>query len=111
MTRRSSGTCARCHSLRIADVDGGAMAQLLGPQPAPGRVSSSVVRRDLMGNSPHMPSLSPDERARPPVLKAGWLRQTFLHWPFRPADVQVLLPPGLLVDEYDGMAWVSLTPF
>jgi uncharacterized protein len=58
-----------------------------------------------------MPSLSPDQRAWPPVLKAGWLQQTFLHWPFRPADVQVLLPPGLLVDEYDGMAWVSLTPF
>jgi uncharacterized protein len=64
-----------------------------------------------MGNSPHMPSLSPDECARPPVLKAGWLRQTFLHWPFRPADVQVLLPRGLLVDQYDGMAWVSFTPF
>jgi uncharacterized protein YqjF (DUF2071 family) len=58
-----------------------------------------------------MPSLSPDERAWPPVLKAGWLRQTFLHWPFRPADVQVLLPRGLLVDQYDGMAWVSFTPF
>src|SRR3954453_18056100 len=25
-------------------------------------------------------------------LKAGWLRQTFVHWPFRPADVQVLRP-------------------
>jgi uncharacterized protein len=58
-----------------------------------------------------MPSLSPDERAWPPVLKAGWLKQTFVHWPFRPADVQALLPRGLLVDEYDGMAWVSLTPF
>jgi hypothetical protein len=32
-----------------------------------------------------MPSLSPDERAWPPVLKAGWLQQTFVHWPFRPA--------------------------
>jgi uncharacterized protein YqjF (DUF2071 family) len=50
-----------------------------------------------------MPSLSPDEQAWPPVLKAGWLQQTFLHWPVRPADVQVLLPPGLLVDEYDGI--------
>jgi uncharacterized protein len=58
-----------------------------------------------------MPSLSPDERAWPAVLKAGWLRQTFVHWPFRSADVQVVLPRGLLVDEYDGMAWVSLTPF
>jgi len=58
-----------------------------------------------------MPSLSPDERAWPPVLKAGWLKQTFVHWPFRPADVQAILPRGLLVDEYDDMAWVSLTPF
>jgi uncharacterized protein len=58
-----------------------------------------------------MPSLSPDERAWPPVLKAGWLKQTFVHWPFRPADVQAILPRGLLVDEYGGMAWVSLTPF
>jgi uncharacterized protein YqjF (DUF2071 family) len=58
-----------------------------------------------------MPSLSPDERAWPPVLKARWLQQTFVHWPFRPPDVQALLPRGLLVDEYDGMAWVSLTPF
>jgi uncharacterized protein len=63
------------------------------------------------GNSAHMPSLSPDQRAWPAVLKAGWLKQTFVHWPFRPADVQVLLPRGLLVDEYDGVAWVSLTPF
>ena len=45
------------------------------------------------------------------MLKAGWLQQIFVHWPFRPADVQVLLPRGLLVDEYDGMAWVSFTPF
>jgi uncharacterized protein YqjF (DUF2071 family) len=58
-----------------------------------------------------MPSLSPDERAWPPVLKARWLQQIFVHWPFRPADVQVLLPRGLPVDEYDGMAWVSFTPF
>jgi uncharacterized protein YqjF (DUF2071 family) len=58
-----------------------------------------------------MPSPSPDERVWPAVLKSGWLTQTFLHWPFRPADVQALLPAGLLVDEYDGMAWVSLTPF
>src|SRR2546423_1072447 len=37
--------------------------------------------------------------AFPPGRRAGSL-----------ADVQVLLPRGLLVDEYD-MAWVRLTPF
>src|SRR4051794_41821956 len=69
------------------------------------------MRCGLLGNSGRMPSPSPDTRAWPTLLKAGWLRQTFLHWPFRPADVQVLLPRGLLVDQYDGMAWVSFTPF
>jgi hypothetical protein len=58
-----------------------------------------------------MPSVAPDERAWPPVLKAAWLNQTFVHWPFRPVDVQALLPNGLLVDQYEGMAWVSWTPF
>ncbi|NMI01674.1 DUF2071 domain-containing protein [Pseudonocardia sp. K10HN5] len=52
----------------------------------------------------------PDVRAWPPVLEAAWLKLTFVHWPFRPADVQRLLPRGLLVDEFDDMAWVSLTP-
>src|SRR4051794_26985910 len=69
------------------------------------------MRFGQLGNSGRMPSPSPDQRARPALLKAGWLKQTFVHWPFRPADVQVLLPTGLLVDEYDSTAWVSLTPF
>jgi hypothetical protein len=57
-----------------------------------------------------MPSATPEERAWPPVLKAGWLKVTFVHWPYRPVDVQRILPRGLLVDEYDDAAWVSLTP-
>ncbi|POX57324.1 hypothetical protein C3489_01025 [Streptomyces sp. Ru71] len=52
-----------------------------------------------------------EQRVRIPALRAAWLRQTFVHWPFPPQAVQALLPPKLLVDEYDGAAWVSLTPF
>lgn len=40
-----------------------------------------------------------------------WDRLTFLHWPFDPADVQRLLPPGLRADTFDGAAWVGLVPF
>lgn len=58
-----------------------------------------------------MASLSSDEQVGAPVLRAGWLGITFVHWRFPPADVQALLPAGLTVDEYDGSAWVSLTPF
>jgi uncharacterized protein YqjF (DUF2071 family) len=38
-----------------------------------------------------------------------WL--SFLHWRYRPADVQALLPRGLRVETFDGSAWVSLVPF
>ncbi|MEU0741535.1 DUF2071 domain-containing protein [Streptomyces sp. NPDC006134] len=51
------------------------------------------------------------ERVRLPVLRARWLTQTFLHWPYPSEAVQALLPEGLIVDEYDGTAWVGLTPF
>ena len=40
-----------------------------------------------------------------------WLRLTFLHWPCDAAVIQRLLPPGLMVDIYDGSAWVGLVPF
>ncbi|MCX5094008.1 DUF2071 domain-containing protein [Streptomyces sp. NBC_00365] len=48
---------------------------------------------------------------RLPALRVGWLRQTFVHWPFRPEAVQALVLETLVVDEYDGAAWVGLTPF
>ncbi|GGW14153.1 hypothetical protein GCM10010501_21050 [Streptomyces libani subsp. rufus] len=46
-----------------------------------------------------------------PGLRAHWLTQTFVHWPYPPDRIQSLLPRGLTVDTYDGSAWVSLTPF
>ncbi|MBT2365723.1 DUF2071 domain-containing protein [Streptomyces sp. ISL-10] len=58
-----------------------------------------------------MASLEPEEKVRLPVLRMGWCRQAFVHWPFDPAAVQRLLPRGLIVEEYEGRAWVSLTPF
>nr|WP_086727372.1 DUF2071 domain-containing protein [Streptomyces carpinensis] len=48
---------------------------------------------------------------RVPALAAGWVTQTFVHWPFRSDEVRPLVPDGLILDEYDGAAWVSFTPF
>ena len=44
-------------------------------------------------------------------MRHRWSCLTFLHWPYDPADVQRLLPPGLEVETYDGLAWVALVPF
>jgi len=44
-------------------------------------------------------------------MRQRWERLTFLHWAFDPAAVARLLPDGLEVEPYDGMAWVGLVPF
>ncbi|GAA2902497.1 DUF2071 domain-containing protein [Streptosporangium fragile] len=36
---------------------------------------------------------------------------TFIHWRYPATLVQSLLPDGLTVEEFDGSAWVGLTPF
>lgn len=46
-----------------------------------------------------------------PVMQHRWEQLAFLHWAFDPAAVQRLLPDGLTVQSFDGMAWVGLVPF
>jgi uncharacterized protein YqjF (DUF2071 family) len=58
-----------------------------------------------------MVSVTAEQHVSVPILRASWLNIAFVHWRV-PADrIQALLPPGLTVDEYDGAAWVGLTPF
>ena len=40
-----------------------------------------------------------------------WTCLTYLHWPYDPAEVRKVLPPGLEPDLHDGVAWVGLVPF
>jgi uncharacterized protein len=56
------------------------------------------------------PDLPPDPVARPWVVQR-WEHLAFLHWPYPAGRVQALLPFGLEVDTFDGMAWVALVPF
>lgn len=58
-----------------------------------------------------MPGQRPEERIRLPWLYQRWESMTFLHWSYDPTVVQRLLPPGLVVDRFDGRAWIGLTPF
>ena len=44
-------------------------------------------------------------------MSQTWRRLTFLHWPYEPAIVQPLLPPGLVLDTFDKTAWIGLVPF
>lgn len=46
-----------------------------------------------------------------PVMMQRWEKLSFLHWRFEPGEVQRLLPDGLVVETFDGSAWVGLVPF
>jgi uncharacterized protein YqjF (DUF2071 family) len=46
-----------------------------------------------------------------PVMRQIWRHLGFLHWPIDGAAVAALLPPGLEVDTFGGVAYVGLVPF
>ena len=55
-----------------------------------------------------------EQRQKPtsrPVMHNHWSQLLFLHWKFDPAAIQALLPPGLIVDCFEGSAWVGVVPF
>jgi uncharacterized protein len=56
-------------------------------------------------------SASPVERVRRPVMYQSWTRITFVHWSYPPDAIQRLLPEPLIVDRFDGRAWIGVTPF
>jgi uncharacterized protein YqjF (DUF2071 family) len=53
------------------------------------------------------------ERTRPEgpvVMYQRWEHLLFLHWRYDVALVQAMLPPGLVVDAWNGSAWLGLVP-
>lgn len=58
-----------------------------------------------------MASETAEQKISLPLLLASWDVMTFVHWPVEPERVQVLLPDGVEVDQYDGAAWIGLLPF
>lgn len=47
----------------------------------------------------------------PWVLSQSWRRLLFAHWPVPVDRVRPLVPSPLTVEEFDGRAWLGLTPF
>jgi len=45
------------------------------------------------------------------LVRQEWRDVVFLHWPYRPAVIQGLLPRELSVDTFDGWGWIGLIPF
>jgi uncharacterized protein len=48
---------------------------------------------------------------RPWTWRQTWRDLLFAHWPV-PADrIRALIPPGLVVQQFDGTAWIGVVPF
>jgi hypothetical protein len=63
-----------------------------------------------MGEVGPMPSVTAHGRVTPPAGKPRCLKQTFMRWPSRRVEAPQLVSGGLMVDEYDEVASVTLTP-
>ncbi len=48
---------------------------------------------------------------RPWVMQQTWSKLLFAHWPVKPEVLRPLIPAGLIVDTFEGMAWVGVVPF
>jgi uncharacterized protein len=53
----------------------------------------------------------PPRRVPRPVMFQNWRSLTFLHWACDAAEVRRLLPAQVVLDTFDGAAWIGLTPF
>ena len=54
---------------------------------------------------------NPPHAVRVPIMFQTWTDISFLHWRYDAAVLQARLPQQLWVDQYQGSAWISLTPF
>jgi len=43
-----------------------------------------------------------------PVIRQSWREVTFVNWRYDRSAIQALTPPGLVIDEFDGSAWLTL---
>lgn len=56
--------------------------------------------------------IAPTRRpAETPVMYQKWRRLSFIHWAFPPESIQPLLPKGVQIDTFGGLAYVGLVPF
>lgn len=48
---------------------------------------------------------------QPWILAMRWHDLLFMHWPIASKTIRDYIPPALIVDTFDGMAWIGIVPF
>jgi uncharacterized protein len=70
--------------------------------------SSNVYSERVPSIDRLAPTLRPPQRA---VMRQKWRDLLFIHWLIRPEALRPLVPPQLVLDLFDGNAYVGLVPF
>jgi hypothetical protein len=66
------------------------------------------MRHPSLEHTAHRPWPVPIRRW---IGRQTWNDLAFLHWPVSAALLRSLVPPALELDEFDGSAWIAITPF
>jgi uncharacterized protein YqjF (DUF2071 family) len=64
--------------------------------------------REILSATSHRPWPLPNAQW---TMTQRWNDLLFAHWPVAPAQIAPLLPANLVVDTFDGAAWVGIVPF
>lgn len=75
-------------------------------RPMPQRQSGEM--KDILSDTSHRPWPLPRAAW---TMTQRWNDLLFAHWPVPAVEIAPLLPPGLVVDTFDGSAWVGVVPF
>ena len=83
----------------------GAGELLLTPAAA---ASPTFRQRQLLSEAAHRPWPVPES---PWFMRQTWQHLLFAHWRVPARELQAVVPAELLIDTYDGEAWIGTTPF
>ena len=72
------------------------------------RLTDAAAQAQTLEDTAHRPWPLP---ARPWVMGQTWRRLLFLHWPVAAERLRPLVPTALELEEWDGSAWLGITPF
>lgn len=85
------------------------------PAPDPNAGTAGAIRGSAahpggadIADAAHRPWPLP---AAPWAMAMSWLDLLFLHWPLDPDVLAPLIPPPLVLDTFDGRAWLGVVPF
>lgn len=63
---------------------------------------------DLYKETAHRPIPLPPNNW---IMRQSWRNALFLHWPVHPNQLQPLLPSSVVIDTYEGSAWIGIVAF